>query len=318
MSRISVLNAVLVVTALVLSVVGAWYGGAPPTAVAVHGARHDVVELADGRRAVLDSRGEAVPLADYQRILSVGLIADHVALELCEPERVVGFSTFSVGRDARRIGQRPRLEGLRSLEAALALKPDLVLLSGYPGDVSKIARLREQGIQVFDGGSAHGLATLRADIEAMGLLLGAGDEARRLADRTERRMRLCAVDLPKDYPRRRGVVLTTYGGLLFGGTRATNGIASSYHDVLVSAGIDDVIENRFDTPWPQVSAELIRSLAPDVIVTRIGMAPDLKRHSGLQNLELEIIEVSSGLLEHPGPPMADAADELFRLAYPDL
>jgi len=213
-NRCDALNALGVAIALALAVGSVLVGADHDAAVPPEADAHPV--MGDGA-AVVDATGAQVPIAAYARVASLGLVSDHLVLEWCDPARIVAYSAFSDGRDARRIGDAPRLEGLSQVEAVLALDPDLVLLAG--GDAGSVARLRERGIAVFDLGPAHGLPSLRADLAALGRLLGHADEARRLAASLAHRLRPGAA-APDGARPLRALVLHTYADQLFGGPNA--------------------------------------------------------------------------------------------------
>ena len=315
MSGIGLRNLVALVLAVGLaSAMASMAAGDTSHASTDHAATHPVSLVGD-QQQIADARGVVVPIQAYQRIVSLSLVSDHVVLEWCDPGRVVGFSSYSTGRDRRRIADRPRLDGLTSIEAVLALEPDLVLLSGGAADVDRVARLRERGIQVFDLGAAYGLPALSADLRALGALLGHVEAGDRLAWSVQHRLASCAATLPADRAPRRALVLHSYADQLFGGTRARDGRASSYHAVITAAGLVDVAADRFSEAWPQIPSELLPELAPELIVTREGQAAILRAHPALAAFGGDIIELPAELWDHPGPPMADAAELLFRRVW---
>lgn len=298
-------NALAVFAALALAGLGALtlsVRTAPPVAAEGHPVRAD---------AVIDATGATVPRGDYRRIASLGLIPDHLLLELVDPRRVVAWSGYSTGRDERRIGDGRRLAGTPSAETLFALEPDLVLLSGAPGDAGLVARLRERGIAVFDAGPAYGFASLAPDLRAMGALVGHPAEAAAWAQRLAARIDRLARTAPA--PRFGALALSTFADQLYLGTRAADGRASSYHDVLEAGGLRDLAAGHFADPWPQIGSELLLELAPAIVVTRRGQAERLRRHPAIRRLDPRIIELDPRLWDHPGPPLVTAAEELRRL-----
>jgi iron complex transport system substrate-binding protein len=273
------------------------------------------VPLPGGGWGLVDATGEVVPLRPYRRIVSTSMMTDRLLVELAEPDRVLAFSTAGARQSpwSYQFAGKPAIDGLGSVEAMVALKPDLVLASSV-GGIGRVARLRAAGIEVFDLGQLRGLATLVRVSETLALLLGHPERGVRFARAFERRLGLVAAPLG-DRPRRRGLYVAVIGPNLYGGTRGT-----SYHDVLVSAGLDDVAAARF-ADWTKYSAEQILEMGPEVLVTKRGMGASLCAFPGLDRLPAclepgRIFELEAGLLDEPGPAMLDAAEALFALAYP--
>jgi iron complex transport system substrate-binding protein len=113
--------------------------------------------------------------------------------------------------------------------------------------------------------------------------------------------------------RKRGMYLSIYGARLFGGSAGT-----SYHDVLVSAGLVDAAASYGESP--QYSTEQVLALDPDVIVTNDGMRGRICEHGGLGSLRAcgspeRIVEIENELLGDPGPAMLDAAEAVRAAVY---
>jgi iron complex transport system substrate-binding protein len=113
--------------------------------------------------------------------------------------------------------------------------------------------------------------------------------------------------------RPRAIYLAPIAGMLFGGTTGT-----SYHEVLAAGGCSDAAAARF-RGWPQYTVEQILALAPAVVVTKAGCAPELARLPGLDALfagGTRVVEIDGDVLEHPGPPVVEAAEALFAAVHP--
>jgi iron complex transport system substrate-binding protein len=266
---------------------------------------------------VRDGRGVALtaPVGGFLRIASTSVLADQLLAELSEPERIVAASRYSTGPFAHRLGAVPRLEGIGDVERLIALSPDVVLMSTFAGDAERVRRLEEAGLTLFDLGEARGVdSTLRA-IGDIGALLDCRERADRLSASFSRRLAHVAADLPAGTPRRAGMYLAVIADQLFGGTTGT-----SYHDVLIHAGIDDCAAERY-RGWPQYAAEQLLALDPPLIVTKSGMAQTLRRHPWLAGLRAcrdpgGIIEIDADLIEDPGLGVLNAAEALNDAAYP--
>ncbi len=258
---------------------------------------------------LVDSSGKSVPLGDFRRIVSGSQVADDLLLALSEPERVLVYTQYSVSMraGAHRFSGKPSAPGLDDLEALIQLQPDLVLLHGSLRP-ARTQRLRAAGLTVFDLGELEGVSSLLGDIEAVSVLLGHPERGEQLARSFRARLeRISLAAEGRDLAR--GLLLTVRGGVLFGGTRGT-----SYHDVLTSARLVDVAARSY-TGWPRYTSEQILELDPDVIVTELGMAVELCRHPGLDQLRActgggRIIEVEASVLASPGLDMLTAAERI--------
>jgi iron complex transport system substrate-binding protein len=313
------INAGAAVVAIALAVVaGSW--GASPRAVPTPPpatAPLDLVDLPGGERGLRDATGEIVALRPYRRILAASTIADRLVLELVEPDRVVGVTAYGRSQSpwAYQQADKPAIAGADDLEAALALKPDLVLLNSF-GETAKVTRLRERGVAVFDLGEMRGAATLVRNIHVVAHLAGHPERGARFAATWRRRFDAVDATLG-DRPRRRAMYVSTYGGKMFGGARNT-----SYGDVLVAAGLIDAATAAGYDGFPQLTSEQLLQLDPDVIVTKPDMGAELCRIAGLDRLKAcrspaGFVEVDGALLDDPGVFMLDAAELVFAAAYPE-
>jgi iron complex transport system substrate-binding protein len=278
------------------------------------GNRSRRVGLPGGGYGLLDSTGHPVPLRPYRRIISTSMVTDQLLLELGEPDRVVAFSAASTRSSpaAHRFAGKAAIEGLDQLEAIIALKPDLVLMSRFGGP-ARANKLRAAGIEVFDLGELHGVSSLVPIAYWVGELLGHPERADRFVRSFRRRLAGVAASLGSR-PRRSALYVAAIGPHLYGGT-----VGTSYHDVLVAAGLVDVAAAQFKD-WPQYSAEQLMQLSPELLVTKEGMGNALCLHPGLERLAAcapgRVIELPAGLIDDPGPGMLEAAERLFDKAYP--
>jgi iron complex transport system substrate-binding protein len=297
--RVNLLNGCGVALVCVLSLGAvAWVGAA----------RSRPLPPPPGAAQVADHAGRSVAVQPWQRIASVSMTSDAALLATCAPDRVVCWSAFSTGPDAFRLSG-PRLNGLDDLEAIIALRPDLVLVSTYGGEADRIGRLRDAGLTVFELGAMEGLASLRRDFLQVGALVGHPQRAERAINALERRMHRIAAHLPADQ-RPGAVYVAPIGEVLFGGTTGT-----SYHDVITAAGLTDLAAASGRTGWPQYSVEQVLALRPAIVVTKIGSEEALRRLPGFSQLSARIVAVDAELLEDPGPAMLEAAEALHAAVF---
>jgi len=321
MSRLDSVNLSALLIALVLAVVGTLQFARPSTIASATPALESTggiarVILDDGRQAVRDAQGNAIPLGKYSRIVSLGLESDALLAELCERDRLAGVSVYQRGTTALRLAGLPRFAGLDDLEAVITLAPDLVLVSGAADQLDRVARLRHAGLTVCNLGPQRGVQSLLPNARLIGALIGADERAERFVTTFTRRLANVDASLPAERVRRRALYLGVYGREIYGGT-----IGSSYHDVLTAAGLIDVAAEHH-SGWPKLSLEEVIALNPEVIVLSAGSATALRALPGIEALQAvtdgHLLILDDDLLEDPGPGLLDAAEALFRLAYPSV
>ena len=193
--------------------------------------------LPDGRRAIRDASGVAVPLAQYRRIASASVVADQVLFELCEPERLIAVTQQS--KDNARFGYRhQRARGDRLAVRARA-DPRALARSAVHQPLRRSAlrgapaRARHRGVRPRrDARGRDALAEhprdRRADRRAASVPRPARPQLRASASPR------VAADIP-EAKRPRALFLSAYGTALYGGAAG-----SSYHDVLHYAGLRNV------------------------------------------------------------------------------
>ncbi|MGD0674472.1 MAG: ABC transporter substrate-binding protein [Polyangiaceae bacterium] len=318
MTSLTTLNGAAFSLAFILSTAVAWQprvASRDPTGPAATDPRSGPSALAASsvRAPLIDHSGTAVPRRDYRRIASGSSVSDALLLDLCEPDRIAAFTAYSARRSTSgfRYAGKPVIERIEDVEFILALHPDLVVVSGM-GDPRPLARLRDAGIAVFDLGDMRGLSTLIPNAIEVAALVGHPDRGERLARTLVEEMNGVDVGVPRD-GRRRAIYLSAIGASLFGGAAGT-----SYHDVLVAAGLIDAASGY--AGWPQYTTEEVLALDPDIIVTNEGMRDRLCGRSLLSSLRAcrhpeAIVEMDAALLGDPGPAMVDAAREVRAAVY---
>jgi iron complex transport system substrate-binding protein len=316
-----VLNALAFGTALVLSIGGGAVStgrGVPEVARTLQRTPGVTPEtLADGKTVLRDASGAAIPLVPYGRIASGTLIADRVLADLCEPTRIVAFTSHGAANSAYafRLAGKAQLPSRAQVEAVLALKPDLLIVNNLV-DPGYVDQLREHGVRVFDLGHMHGLATLLQNIRAIGWLIGAPERAERYAQSLAQRMERVAQNRTgKRAPA--AVYLSLYGDRIYGGAEGT-----SYHDVLVHAGLRDAAAEAGLAGWPELTGEQVLALNPEVVVTHRNMGAVLCRHAGFELLrpcrgEGKLVEIEGRLIDDPGPSILDATELLYDAIWGD-
>lgn len=269
--------------------------------------------LPNGERAVVDANGVPVPVRRYTRVASTSTIGDALALALLEPERVLALSDYGKRHhdEAHRYGQRLPVVGPQQLEQLVERGVDL-LITNHLGSQAELARMREAGLQVFNFGDMRGLTTLLPNIAAFAALVGEPARGELYATKLVRRLRAVASDIPAS-KRKTAVYVSTYANQLFGGAAGT-----SYHDVLVHAGLRDVASERH-SGWVHYDPEQLLDLNPEIVVANRGTGEALCLVGGLENLRAcrngRVVTIDMDLLNDPGPRMLEAAEALRERVY---
>jgi iron complex transport system substrate-binding protein len=318
LSRMDVLNAAAVLVALALAVTAATAPTPARSAQRRDGwtliAKSRTEPLGNGRFGLRDATGTLVELRDFRRIGAGSLVADGLLEALCEPERVIAYSSHAPDDSplAFRFAGKPAMPFDLNIEKVLQHKLDLFVFNGV-SQRGKIDQLREAGITVFDLGEMRGLGTLLENARSLGELLGAPERAERFAQSFERRMRSVGAHVPEE-KRRRGIYLGLHGDRTFGGGKLT-----SYDDVLTSAGLINAAAEAYEG-WPRYTPEQVIALDPEVVVTQSGMESHLCNVFGLGRIAAcgpggLVVGLPAPLLVNPGVAMLETTEALHRAVY---
>ena len=268
-----------------------------------------------GERTAQDATGEHVWVRDYARIVSTSTIADQVLIEIIEPERLLAVSAHTLrSQQSRPYEDKIGVEHARDIETIIELRPDIVFINNFL-DRRQVERLKEAGLNVFDLGPMRGLETLLPNIAQLASVLGVPERGQELADELVQKLAAISADIP-DGDRRRGLYVGIHGDRLYGGTAGT-----SFHDVLVAAGLVDVAAEAGFDGWPAFTNEQLLSLDPPWIITNPGTERSLCRHPGFQSLAAcqagQVRSIETHLLTDPGLGMLHAAEAVHAAVYGD-
>jgi iron complex transport system substrate-binding protein len=300
MNRVNLINAVLLAAAVCVSLA---LTGTVTISAPAAGAPSPEAAQAD---LVNDANGTPVPAQPYVRIVSTSTIADQVLLELIEPSRVLAVSghTLESGREPWRYEGKIGVRRAQDIEKIIGLRPDIVFVNSFV-DARHVQRMKEAGLTLFDLGPMKGLSTLLPNIEQIAHVLTVPERGRRLRARFLRELEAIAAGQPES-ERRRALYVGIHGDRLYGGTDGT-----SFHDVLVAAGLVDVATEAGYEGWPAFTHEDLLSLDAPWIITNAGQEQALCRHPGLQALTAcasgQVRGVDTKLLTDPGLAMVEAA-----------
>jgi cobalamin transport system substrate-binding protein len=234
-----------------------------------------------------------------QRIVTFAPSHTEIVFALGLQDRLVGVSgAFDdyppQAKEIEHVGGAGGVEP--NIETVISLEPDVVLTAFIGGDWKD--RLRELGVPVFTTLAASFDDTL-ADIETIGRLLGAEDEARRLtadmASEADAAEALASGFEPV-------TCFLDYGDLF------TVGPGSLEFDLLERAGCRPITASA-DDPYPQWSVERLVEDDPEVYLASEGVRVDqVSREPGIRDLTAvrrgRIYSVDADLITRPGPRAA--------------
>jgi iron complex transport system substrate-binding protein len=248
------------------------------------------------------------PRGEVRRVVTLAPSLTDVVLALGAGNRLVGVSRFDERTEVARL---PRVGGFvdPSVEAVMALHPDLVLAQPGPGNRRAVETMAELGTTVLLlplGTVEDVLAAERATGKALGLA-DQGEALARSLEATRARIR----------ERSRGLravrVLLVYGF----DPLVVAGPGSFGDQLLADAGALNVARDAA-SPYPVYSVEHVVQSQPELVLDAANTAAGKDRIRSLPGLhEARWAEVSGQSLMHPGPALGRGLEELFRLVHPE-
>lgn len=192
-----------------------------------------------------------------QRVVSINLCTDQLALMLAAPGQIASVTAFA--QDPR---QSATADAARTLPANHAraeevylLRPDLVLASDFTAPAT-LAMLRRLGVRVETFPAAMSLADVRAAIGRMGALLGREDAAAAMQARFDADLAALAAQ-PTTHPR----------AAIYEANGYTPGPQSLSGEILAAAGFADVAGEAGLTHGGTLPLERLVMLAPETVIS---------------------------------------------------
>ncbi|MFL5346863.1 MAG: ABC transporter substrate-binding protein [Hyalangium sp.] len=244
-----------------------------------------------------------------QRVVTIAPSLTDMVLSMGAGGTLVGVSRFDTDKA---VAALPRVGGFvdPSVEAVIALKPDLVLVQPGPGNQRPVERMAELGIPVLLL-PLHTVADTLAAIRAVGQALGHEKEAEAIVSQfeaTRARIREAAKKLPT--PR----VLLAYGFEPL----VVAGPGSFADELLRDAGALNVAADA-GSAYPVYSVERVVRARPDVVVDAADVDVGKEKIQALPGLSAaRWVKMPSLALLQPGPSLGRGLEELFRLLHPDV
>ncbi len=266
------------------------------------------IELVDDAGQFLRLHGPA------RRVISLVPSATETVIALGASDRLVGRTRYD--RDSAVAHLPPVGGGLDpSLETIVGLAPDLVIVWASDRRSDVRTRLQAAGIATAAFSLQDTTDAYRA-IELLGRALGL--EAAR--DALLRRLRTSLNEtraLAQVRPRRR-VFYVVYND-----PPMTAGAGTFISQLLEVAGGENIF-GQVETNWPTVALEEVVRRDPDIVVLPVGEMPArtldrLREEPGWRDLRAVrlgcVAQVNADITNRPGPNLARAARELYRLIH---
>ena len=294
--------------------------GAHPTLVVASAAVLPQSGLAksDAARIVTDETGRRVAIpADVKRVVTLAPNLTETIYALGLEERLAGDTDYCDTPPAAKL--KPHVGGAQnpSLEAIVALHPDLVLATTSINRIETVDGLAKVGIAVYttDPQTVRGMLE---STERIAGLMGAKARGAALVAKLQARLDALAARLA-DVPQVHALFVVWEDPLI------TIGQNTFIADALRWAGAESMILSQ--QKWPRVSFEEVVRLQPDYIVfasdhagfgaEQLGALRTREAWKQLRAVELGHIAVISEEINRPSPGLVDAIEQLAREVHPD-
>jgi iron complex transport system substrate-binding protein len=265
-------------------------------------------------RTLKDELGRTVEVPDHpHRVVCLIPSVVDVVYSLGAGADVVAVSDFT--KYPKEALQKPSI-GLPlnpSIEAIVALRPDLVVGSGDLNVLESADSLERLGIPVFMA-DPHGIEGIYASILSIGKALNRDANAASLVARL--RARLAAVNSSvADKPKLRVFMAIWYDPVMTIGRKAFIG------EMIEAAGGRSVTDD-ITQEWPEISLESVVSRQPDAILFIKGSkltAEELKTRPGWEHVKAVQqghVYYVDDRIQYPSPAAFDALEDLAKQFHP--
>lgn len=265
-------------------------------------------------RTVKDELGRTVEIPDHpHRVICLIPSVVDIVYSLGAGADVVAISDFT--KYPKEALQKPSI-GLPlspSIEAIVALHPDLVLGSGDLNVLESAGSLQRLGIPVFMV-DPHGIVGIYASILSIGRVLNRETAANALIARLNTRVEIVKARVAGK-PKLRVLMAIWYDPVMTIGKKA-------FISELIEAAGGRSVTDDIAQEWPEISLESIVSRQPDALLFTKGSkltAEDLKTRPGWEHVKA----VQQGLvfyvddrIQYPSPVAFDALEDLAKQFHP--
>jgi iron complex transport system substrate-binding protein len=262
----------------------------------------------------MDELGRVVVVPDHPNriVCLIPSVVDDV-YSLGAGQNVVAISDFTKYPAAAKSKPSIGLPMSPSLEAIVALHPDLVVGSGKINNIESVRQLTSYGIAVFML-DPHGLQGVYTSLLILGSALNREDSAHALVVRLKEREGEVRARAAQHSPIR--VFMPVWYDPI-----VTIGKGSFISELVETAGARS-ITNDISQEWPQVSLEAVIARKPDaLLLVRSGKFSlrDLQQRPGWNTLaavRTGRVFYLDDRVEYPSPVAFDALEDLAKQLYP--
>lgn len=274
-----------------------------------------------------DSKGNLVKLpAKPQRIASLTLGTDEILMDLVAPERIAALTHLSDDPGISHIADRSPLvrNKLQSntVEAILALKPDLVLIADW-WNLEILDTLRDMQVPVYVYKTPYSVAEVRDTVNEIAQIVGEPETGAAVLRRFDAKLQRLSQQIQAIPLLERKRVLALTGQNAFGGK------GSLFDDMCRYAGVENCLHDLALHGAQTLSKEEIIRRNPDAILIPTWSAAGMLETRGKETLlndaalqgvaairNKDIIEVSGRCVYCVSQYVADSVSLLAQGAYP--
>ncbi|MFD2704393.1 ABC transporter substrate-binding protein [Salibacterium lacus] len=258
------------------------------------------------------------------RIISMIPSNTEIAFALGLEEEIVGVSDHA--DYPKEAAEKEKIGGLQfNVEKIISLEPDLVLAHASSLQQAKegLQQMEEEGIKVLVVNEATSFEETYKSIHTIGRAAGANAEADEIVSSMKedvKNLREQASQISEEEKKTVWMEIQPPPDLY------TTGSGTFQHNMLQLIHAENAAGG--EEGWLPYTSEDAVKQNPQVIITTYGQSMDgdpaaqIKNRGGWSNVSAvesgDIYNVNSNLVSRPGPRLADGAEELAELIYPDV
>lgn len=251
------------------------------------------------------------------RIVSLAPSITEMLFAIGLDEEIVGVTDFC-NYPAAALGKPKVAYSQPNLEALVALQPQLVLAPQSFLRADLLDKLDQLKIPTFIMES-HTVEGIFSHMQVLGRMMGRAPQANEQAARLRRQVSQLTQQLE-------GLVKPTILYVLNSNPLMTVGPGSYIHHLFELAGARNAAE-RAEAPYPRLTMEEVLKQNPEILLFPVGEHEGIsqsdqdawKRWDSLRAVQQgRLVQISSDLLNRPGPRVVEALKILVRVIHPEV